>query len=199
MSINKIDYGVIDVMGIALNPNETAARLKTERGFTSPEIEDCLSLIRQSAAGKYSCVRVPLVFGDGEKLDLGFGEFQSRDLSKNLKGCNEAFVFAVTLGAGVDRLLQRLSLTSPAKHFTADGLSSSLVESVCDEAESIIKKDLQCKPRFSPGYGDLSLNVQPGILSLLNAQKLLGITLGKTLFMTPTKTITAIMGIRNEN
>lgn len=198
MSINNIDYGVIDVTKITLNPSETALRLKTDRGFTSPEIEECLSLIRQNATAKYSCVRVPVFFGDEGMLDLGFCKFKSKDLTKNLTDCKEAFIFAVTMGVGVDRLLQKLSLTSPSKLFTADGLASSLIESACDEAEKLIKKNLKCTPRFSPGYGDLSLEIQPDILNLLNAQRLLGITLNKSLLMTPTKTITAIMGIENE-
>lgn len=199
MNIYSIDYGVIDTTEVDINPNEVALRLNTERGFTSPEIEECLTLLRQNSTGKYSCVRVPVISGNEGILNLGFGELQSRDLSKNLEGCKEAFIFAVTIGAGVDRLLNKLSLTSPSSLFITDGLASALVESVCDEAERLIKNSLCCKPRFSPGYGDLSLEIQPGILNLLNAQKLLGITLNKNLLMTPTKTITAIMGIKNEN
>ena len=194
MSIHSIGYGVIE-----LNKNEVALRLKTERGFTSPEIEKCLNSLRSCSCVKYSVVKVPVLCGKNGELDLGFGNFCSTDLTKNLRNCNEAFIFAVTIGTGVDRLLKSLSLVSSADLFITDGLASALVESACDEAEKRIKGELICNPRFSPGYGDLSLSVQPGILQLLNAERLLGIKLNESLMMTPTKTITAIMGIKNEN
>lgn len=199
MSINDIIYGIIDAEGIDINPGETARRLLTERGYTTPEIEDCKKRIKKTAECKYSCVRVNINFLGSGELDLGFGKFKSEDLCKNLKGCSEAFIFASTLGIGIDRLLQKLSLTSPSTLFIADGIASALAESVCDETELQIKGNLLCNPRFSPGYGDLPLEIQPHILRILNAQKLLGVTIGKQLLMTPTKTITAIMGIKNEN
>ncbi len=199
MSIHSIGYGVIDIENIELNKNEVALRLKTERGFTSPEIEKCLNSLRSCSCVKYSVVKVPVLCGKNGELDLGFGNFCSKDLTKNLRNCNEAFIFAVTIGTGVDRLLKSLSLVSSADLFITDGLASALVESACDEAEKRIKGELICNPRFSPGYGDLSLSVQPGILQLLNAERLLGIKLNESLMMTPTKTITAIMGIKNEN
>ena len=199
MSIYNIDYGTLNAVDITINPNEIALRLRTERGFTSPEMEKCLGILLSESCIKYSCARVPVNRGGDGILDLGFGEFLSSDLSKNLRGCDEAFVFAVTVGSGVDRLLKKLSLTSPSELFITDGLASALIESACDEAEKLIKKELKCNPRFSPGYGDLSLTVQPGILKLINGERLLGIKLNENLMMTPVKTITAIMGIKNEN
>ncbi|MBR2315996.1 MAG: hypothetical protein IKA56_05065 [Clostridia bacterium] len=199
MSVYNINYGTINVGAFELNKNEVALRLKTERGFTSPEIERCLSELLSCSCVKYSCVRVPTVYGDNGYIDIGFGNFQSKDLTKNLQGCREAFILAVTIGSETDRLLKKLSLISPADLFITDGLASALVESACDEVEKRIKGDLICNPRFSPGYGDLSLSVQPDILKLLNAERLLGIKLNESLMMTPTKTITAIMGIKYEN
>ena len=89
----------------------------------------------------------------------------------------------------------KLSSLSPADHFVADGLASSLCEALADEAERIIKENSDCKPRYSPGYGDMSIETQKGLLELLNAGKLLGINLAKSYLMTPIKTITAIVGI----
>lgn len=51
------------------------------------------------------------------------------------------------------------------------------------------------RPRFSPGYGDLPLALQPDLLNFLNAQRWVGITVGETLLMSPMKSVTAIMGI----
>ena len=124
---------------------------------------------------------------------------QRRDLHKNLKGCSQAFVFAVTLGFEADRHLLMLSKTSPSRHFIVDGYYSAAAEAVCNYAEEKIKGKLCCKPRFSPGYGDLPLAVQRDVLQALDAGKLLGISLTASLLMTPQKSITAIAGIINKD
>ena len=50
--------------------------------------------------------------------------------------------------------------------------------------------------RFSPGYGDLPMETQPILLAALDAQRRLGITLApKSLLMTPTKSVTAVVGM----
>lgn len=198
MSFNQVISNTIPVDEIVLNPNEVAARLQTERGFTSDTIEQCLKELQRVMVCKYSFVRVPVAYPDENKIDLGFGVIESKSLFINLKGCGEAFIFAVTTGIGVDRLLMKLSLTSHAKHFITDALASAAAEAACDRAEEIIKCGLKCRPRFSPGYGDLALEIQPLVLDAVCARKLLGITLNKSLLMSPMKSITAIMGVYNE-
>lgn len=190
-------FGRIESAKLHLDPAETAARLGTARGYTDSLTEDCLKELMKAADCKFSWVRVPVYIKENA-IDLGFGEFASRDLAKNLSGCKEAFLFAVTLGLSVDRLIIRESLLSEARHFVTDALASALAEAACDVAEKDIKGALRCKPRFSPGYGDLPLGVQPHVLQILDAKNKLGISLSSSLLMTPSKSITAIMGIYNE-
>ena len=121
---------------------------------------------------------------------------KSRYLYKNLSGCREAYVMALTTGIGVDRLLARLNITSQAEHFITDGLSSAAAESFCDYVCAILTRDTPCVPRFSPGFGDLSISFQRPLLQRLNAVNTLGITLNQAYLMTPVKSITAIMGIK---
>ena len=52
--------------------------------------------------------------------------------------------------------------------------------------------------RFSPGYGDFDLKYQKDILEYLDANKKIGISLTDSLMMIPTKSITAIIGIKRE-
>ena len=68
-------------------------------------------------------------------------------------------------------------------------------EAAAGETEKRIKGDIVCRPRFSPGFGDLTLEVQPRLIRSIDAQKLLGVTVGKTYLMSPMKTVTAIIGI----
>ena len=128
-------------------------------------------------------------------IDLGFGEITSKDLIKNLGECKRAAVFAVTLGSDVDRLLIKLGKLMPSEQFVTDAIASALSETACDEAEKLIFDGLSHAPRFSPGYGDLPLELQKPLLNFLDAEKTVGITLSPSLLMTPTKSITAIAGI----
>lgn len=196
--IYPIDYRVIPVSELELNKNEVSARLQTARGSDISLDFKCVSELEQNIVCKYAAVRSTVEFLTENRLNCGFGEVQSSDLIKNLSGCKEIFVFAVTLGVGVDRFLNKLSLTSPANHFIADAFASAYAESAADAAEKLMKGSLKCRPRFSPGYGDLDLSCQGKVLEFVNAQRLLGVTLSRSLLMTPTKTITAIVGIEND-
>jgi hypothetical protein len=158
-------------------------------------VEECLAELKTVLLCRYACCRLPVSHVRDGVIDLGFGEIPSRDLIKNLKDCREVFLLAVTLGAGVDRLLLRLSRLSPARHFVTDALASALAERACDLAEETVAACIPHRPRFSPGYGDLPLSLQPAILNVLNAERLLGITVSNTLLMSPTKSITCIIGI----
>lgn len=60
-----------------------------------------------------------------------------------------------------------------------DALASAGIEQVCNRAEECFREQLPevyFTWRFSPGYGDLPLALQPEILQLLDAQKRLGLT-----------------------
>lgn len=121
-------------------------------------------------------------------------ETGSSALIKNLKGYNKIIVFAATIGIEADRLINRYSLVSPSKALIIDALASSAIESWCDIAEAQIMNGKEHAPRFSPGYGDFPLSLQKNILTLLNTQKNIFLTLNESLMMTPTKSVTAVIG-----
>ena len=50
-------------------------------------------------------------------------------------------------------------------------------------------------PRFSPGYGDYPLSVQRELLQLTDAPRRIGLTLTPGDMMTPSKSITAVIGL----
>lgn len=191
----KVNSGIVETEKITINQIELANRLKTKVGFTSEEIEKCKHDLLKVIEYKYAYVKVPVDLSVENYVNLNFVGFNSKNLYKNLSGCKEAYVFSVTVGIGVDRLLSRLNLLSQSRHFITDALSSAAVESFCDYVNEMLAQNKKTKPRFSPGYGDLPLEIQPDILKVLSADKTLGITLNESLFMTPVKSITAIMGV----
>lgn len=198
MKTYNVIYGTIPAEKIEINKNELAQRLKTGRSFEHSAIDLCIGEFNKVVDYRYAYTCAPVDFVEDNICDLGFGNIISKNLCDNLKGCKIAIVFAVTTGIGVDRLLNKLSITSQAKHFITDGVASAAAESFCDYVDNMLRKGEGVPHRFSPGYGDLSLDIQPDLLNMLNAAKNLGITLNKSLLMTPVKSITAIMGVSDE-
>jgi 5-methyltetrahydrofolate--homocysteine methyltransferase len=126
---------------------------------------------------------------------------EGKDLSEHLEGCEYAALFAATVGADVDMLIRRLQITDMAKSVMTDALASAAAEQAADLAEEEIRKSLPGKFftwRYSPGYGDLPLTVQPKLLNVLNAGKTAGIVLQKENMMSPMKSVTAVIGISED-
>ncbi len=192
---SEIIFKAIPADSLVLDGLEAAARLKVRLGYSHELIEECKKRLIGVIDCRFCAVRTEIRYPAENMVDIGFGEFKSRSLYKNLDGSGQAFIFAVTLGLGVDRLLLKLSCVSSAEYFITDALASAYTESACDEAQRLITGGAECRRRFSPGYGDLSLELQPKILNMLSAGKLLNITLSKSLLMTPKKSVTAIIGL----
>ena len=74
-----------------------------------------------------------------------------------------------------------------------------MIESLCDEGEARILMGRASRPRFSPGYGDLPLDAQKMIFSILSPEKHIGLTLNASLMLSPTKSVTAFVGIAKES
>lgn len=188
-------YHSIDCEFLKPDTNELARRLNTRRGYTNELIEKCEISLKNAIECK-CCWRETSLTAEADNVDLGFVKLKSRNLSKNLEGCESAFIFAITLGVGVDRLIKRLAVTSVSEHYITDALASGYAEAAMDYAEEVIKNGKKCSVRFSPGYGDLPLEIQKNVIEFISGEKLLNIKLGESFIMTPSKTITAIMGIK---
>lgn len=136
---------------------------------------------------------------DGDELDLGFAKLKSHALALNLKGCDKVALFAATAGQGVDRLIVKYSRLSPAKAAVFQAMGAALVESWCDEICNRLRAEYNTNSsRFSCGFGDCPLSLQKDIFSALNVTKRIGITLSQGCFMTPTKSVTAMVGIKTK-
>ena len=157
--------------------------------------EECLREYKKVASYKAVYRKVSVMLKDNAIVDFGFCKIKNENLYKNLSGCGSAYIFAATAGAGVDRLLLRYSKTSPAHAVVADCIASSAVEVWCDEVNEELSRLYETKPRFSPGYGGVSLEYQKDVLSFLDAERKIGITLSDALMMIPAKSVTAFVGI----
>lgn len=137
------------------------------------------------------CYRELPVMLDGDVCDFGFFQVTSKQLARHLSGCSRVIVFAATLGVGIDRLIAKYSSLSPAKALMFQAIGAERIEAVCDA----FCGELGAKRRFSPGYGDLPLATQKDIFAVLECEKKIGLTLNSSLLMSPSKSVTAFVGI----
>ena len=135
---------------------------------------------------------------ENETVGFSFDTVNSANLSKNLFGCKSAFVFCATIGIEVDRLIQKYTRIEPSKSVVLNSVASALIEEFCDYLNDLLNENRELCPRFSAGYGDFSISHQKSILEVLDANKKLGVSLTESYMMTPTKTVTAVVGIKNK-
>lgn len=157
----------------------------------------------QSAASKKSVYRIfDLSQEDGEYIRFGNLEVRSNSLGKNLLGCDKIVLLGATLGIGVDQLLFRYSKMDMAKTVVLQACAAALLEEYCDECQDGIAEELKkegrfLRPRFSPGYGDFSIECQRNVIQMLDAAKTIGLTITESLMMVPSKSVTAVIGASN--
>lgn len=127
-------------------------------------------------------------------------EFKSAKLLHHLKDSTSIILFGATLGVGADTLVRKYSITDAAMTSIAHCVGASMVENLCDKAceelKDVIKGEHKC--RFSPGYGGLDISSQADFFKLLPMTKQMGVTLSESFLMTPTKTVTAFIGVTKE-
>ena len=108
---------------------------------------------------------------------------------------------AATLGAGVDRLISGLTaLGRVSEAAAAQAAAAALIEDCCDEENERLRAEaaergLKLRPRFSPGYGDLSIEHQRDIARELDTPRRIGLTVTDSCMLAPMKSVTAVIGI----
>ena len=140
-------------------------------------------------------LELPLAFEGEGMLSIGDLQVKSKDLSSHLQGCSSVLLMAATVGIEADRKIAAKGRISAFEGALFDALASVAIEAWCDKLEEKLTAGITSRPRYSPGYGDLSLSFQAPILSLLNAGHYIGLTVTKSEMLSPTKSVTAVIGI----
>ena len=167
---------------------------------TLQEIQDSFRELER-LADKKSIYRIfELSLKDENELKIGNVEIYSRNLRTNLKDCKQVVLFVATLGTEVDRLIRKMQVVDMAKAVVMQACAATLLEEYSDELQQKITEHMQeqgkyIRPRFSPGYGDFSIQHQKAVLAMLEASKRIGDTMTDSNMLTPTKSVTAVIGI----
>ena len=170
----------------------------TEDPATLALVEGCSARLLAAARPKWTYRVFDLaVQTDGVRLDCGL-LLPGRDLAAHLRGGSRAALLAATLSAPVDALLRRAQAEDLAAAVALDCCATAAVEAVCDLAEAEIRvrfPGCSFPFRFSPGYGDLPIELQDPILRLLDAPRRVGLCATDRHILTPRKSVTAVLGI----
>lgn len=162
-------------------------------------IDECEAEVLKAAVPRYVYRVVDVTQVDeGVRLEGTSVTLKGNSIKEHLKGCNKAALIAVTISDGIDRMLRVMQASDLAKAVISDSMACAAIEQVCDKVEAVIKEELpeyNQTFRFGIGYGDLPLSQQGEFLKILNAPKLIGLNIGKTDMMTPTKSVTAVIGL----
>ena len=121
--------------------------------------------------------------------------FEGEDIKKHLESCKSGYLFVATLGSAIDSLIRKKQILSMRDAAVFDAAASSYLEEYCDCICADIAKNQKITTRFSPGYGDFPLSVQPSLLKAAGADKI-GLSALPSLMMVPTKSVSAIIGIK---
>ena len=118
--------------------------------------------------------------------------------STMLAQCRRAALLACTLGPGFDAMLRREQARDMGRAVMLDACGSAWVESGCNAAEEELAARFPGRyltDRFSPGYGDLPLALQPAICAALDAGRRVGVQVTDSFLMNPSKSVTAVIGL----
>lgn len=168
-------------------------------------IDECISEAEPELGYRVCYTYLDVSRADGV-INLGNIITASKTIDKAIKNADKVLLFAATVGAPFDRLIQKYSRLSPSKALIMQAIGAERAESLCDAFCSYINDELcfegkRLTARVSPGYGDIPLDMQRDIFAVLDCPRKIGLTLDNSLLMSPSKSVTAICGVidKSEN
>lgn len=176
--------------------------VKKGNAETEKLLEECLFECDGIFSYKVCHMTVPVTLAENV-IDFGFAKAESAALSKNLSECTEAIFFAATTGLNIDRLILKYSRVNAAKALVFQAIGAERIEALCnafcdDLQAELASQGLYLRPRFSPGYGDFSIEFQKDLFAVLDCNRKIGLSLNESLIMSPSKSVTAVVGISGE-
>lgn len=175
------------------------AGCKSADSETQKLLDLCLDEVLGKLTYKVCYCELPITINENI-CDFAVFKVSSQKLAANLKDCKRVILLSATVGIEIDRLITKYGYISPAKALMFQAIGAERIEALCDDFCADIEDSLKIslRPRFSPGYGDLPLETQKQIFSVLDCPKRIGLTLNESLLMSPSKSVTAFAGISDK-
>ncbi len=178
-------------------------------GYRGKALDETTSVLVEESIKELSSVtprhvlrRLPLSISENT-VRIGSLVMESKSLAAHLAGCHEAMLLAATLGVKADQAIRRASVSHMSRAVVLQAAAAAKLEAYLNDAGEALARELQNEnlyltPRFSPGYGDLSLGCQGELLDLLEAGKRIGLGMTAEYMLIPTKSVTAVLGLSPE-
>ena len=170
--------------------------------LTESQIRDCISDIENKSEPNHVYKVFDLERSVSGQLRLKGTSFvfDGSDAEKLLEECHKCILLAVTLGRKTDNMIMKAQVRNMALAVITDCCASVAVEDLCHQInncleEQYLEQGLYLTDRFSPGYGDMPLELQDKLCIMLNTERTIGLTVTPAMVLTPTKSITAVIGI----
>ena len=143
--------------------------------------------------------RFHIIHFDGG-IELEGAKIFSKDISRLTSRSDDCIILAATLGHETDRQITIAQNMNMLEGLALDACASVRIDSYIDdvmrgEISAGLRENERMTTRFSPGYGDLSMNVTEDIIAILSATKRIGLSVTRSLMMSPVKSVTAIAGL----
>ena len=128
---------------------------------------------------------------------------EGKKIGTHLAGAEKVIILAATVGDDIEEHVTKYFAEDRyAYSVLLDAAATTAVEQIADAMEKAIQPKASAQGytmrwRFSPGYGDWSMEQQPELLRTSKADKI-GISLSESLMLIPRKSITAIIGLVRE-
>lgn len=200
-------------------------RNNQEDDMTVKVMHECIQEVSKAKACTFSVSYrlLPILSNCNNEVDFEAMKTTSSNLSYCVRDCDYAVFMAATIGQSLDRIIRKYASLDPVKALLLQAIGAERVEQMCDAFCADIPRlvpelfegstdadgykaipeyirgggdRMKLTPRYSPGYGDFSLSVQPEFLRIVDASRKIGITVNDSLLMSPTKSVTAIIGIK---
>ncbi len=185
-----------------ININEALRYLGYGKNNPDEKTKELLLLCSEELKNAMKAQVTYKVFDINEgRVENALFDLEGKSIKEHLENCSKAIFMCATLSSNVDTLIRKKQITSMTEAMLIDSLASAAIEQVCDKAEEKILHDLQDYEhtwRFGLGYGDFPLELQGKFLDILDAPKRVGVCVNKSLMLTPTKSVTCIIGLGHD-
>lgn len=163
-------------------------------------IDEAEGLLKKDSKVGYVCGIYDIV---KKPEGIGFDEcsliLKGNDIARHLDGCEKAVLMCATLSGYIDTRIRALQITNMPLALVYDACAGVAIDQVCDDVQRYVREKLPDYVqtwRFSPGYGDLPLEIQGELLNVLEAGKRCGVSLTEGGMLAPIKTVTAVFGLK---
>jgi hypothetical protein len=148
--------------------------------------------------GCYRTLRITGTRADRVLVEDSESLFMGRNMARLLARCDHATLLATTIGAELERKVDHIKKTQTADAYFLDAVGGWMADYMADRVDSIIQNEIaRCgytrTMRYSPGYGDWDLPVQPELLERVGAETI-GVTATESFILQPRKSVTAVIG-----